>query len=162
MFSTHFDKIWSWHLPNSIFLIQYGQCIYGNMKYVLQLKGSRYFLKHFPFINQFAITSKVALCRSIKYSILVSSHISSKSSWLKILSDRARIFLKSSWNRCPATFITGQSLLKASKNYSFKPYCNESTYYVFWMHAYEKHMDQKVHSAQVELENLPSSPLVIH
>lgn len=30
------------------------------------------------------------------------------------------------------------------------------------MHAYEKHMDQKVHSAQVELENLPSSPLVIH
>lgn len=89
-----------------------------NTFYNLRVVGN--FLKHFPFINQFAITSKVALCRSIKYSILVSSHISSKSSWLKILSDRARIFLKSSWNRCPATFITGQSLSKASKKYSFK------------------------------------------
>ena len=81
-----------------------------------------FLVKHFPFINQFAITSKVARCRSIKYSILVSSHISSKSSWLKILSDRSRIFLKSNWNRCPATFITGQSLssFKNIKSYLVK------------------------------------------
>ena len=158
MFSTHFDKIWSWHLPNSIFLIQYVYTGIYKTFYNLRVVGN--FLKHFPFINQFAITSKVALCRSIKYSILVSSHISSKSSWLKILSDRARIFLKSSWNRCPATFITGQSLSKASKNILLRP--KKSYIMCFWMHAYEKHMDQKVHSAQVELENLPSSPLVIH